>query len=410
MTLDVSAGGTAPLDALAGPPVAAPKGTGHMWEIDVVRLFAFTAVISVHSLAFTQVPANQVAAGFMLLLQFGREVFFSISGFVLVLSTLGRPVRSLPFWRRRIPYVLIPYLVWSTIYYAVGFATGPHGPWSWSTLGRDVLYRGAEYHLYFLLVTLQLYLVFPLLVRFIRRTAGHAIAVLVVVGTANLAWFGVLQYGHFQGWAFKWSYELLPSYAVYVLAGGYAAIHRERLQAMLAAHRARALTIAAACTAGALALYAAQLGSEAPRVANGVLQPAMFFSCVAATLALCVVAQRWVGRGMRGRAAVKVGSDISFGVYLAHPLVLLVLVDHGLGNGRQAIPSPLATPLGIIGAIAGASLLCLAVRRTRLALPLIGRPQERARPPAEPGPGRRLGRDIFTKLSALPHQSVMSRG
>jgi peptidoglycan/LPS O-acetylase OafA/YrhL len=398
--------------ATTSAPAAAPPRGGHLWEIDIVRLLTFTAVISVHSLAFTQVPANQVAAGFMMLLQFGREVFFSISGFVLVLSTMGRPVRALPFWRRRIPYVLVPYLVWNVIYYVAGFASGPHGPWNWHTLASDIAYKGAEYHLYFLLVTLQLYVVFPLLVRFIRATAAYAVPILVAVGVANLAWFGVLQYGHFQGWIFDRAYELLPSYSVYILAGGYAAIHRRRLQALLAAHRARGLVIAAACAAGSLAVYAYQLGSMAPRTANAVLQPAMFLTCVAATLALCVVAQRWVVRGMHGRQAVKVGSDISFGVYLAHPLILLVLLDHGLGNGRQAVPSPLATPLAILGAIIGASLLCLAVRRTPLAMPLIGRPRERrADPPATSGgPKSDAGTPDLTNLSGPGHQSLMTRG
>ncbi len=351
---------------------------GHLWEIDIVRLLTFTAVISVHSLAFTQVPSNQVAAAFMMLLQFGREVFFSITGFVLVLSTLGKPVRPWAFWCRRIPYVAIPYVAWSLIYYGATFVNRRHAPWSWSTLGHDLLYGGAKYHLYFLLVTIQLYLVFPLLVRFVRRTSDHAIVVLLAVGAANLTWLGLLQYTHPTAWHWVWgrAYELLPTYSVYVLAGAYAALHRERLMALLAAHRRRALGIAGFGAATALAVYAFQLGWMAPRTANSVLQPAMFATCVAAVLVLCLAAQHWVIQGSPWREAVRIGSDISFGVYLAHPLVLSLLLDHGLGSSNQVIPSPFATVAGIAGAIAGASLLCLGARRTALALPLIGRPRE----------------------------------
>src|SRR5579875_2998996 len=184
----------------------------HVWEIDVIRLLTFTAVICVHSLAFTEPPSNQVAAGLMMLLQFGRELFFALSGFVLVYSSLGREVRPVASWRRRVPYVAAPYVVWSLIYYELTLHTSASA-WSWSTFGHDLLYGGAEYHLYFLVVTLQRYLVFPLLVRFVRRTSRWAVPVLVAVGAANLVWLGLLHGMHVSGWAsWLWgrAYELLP--------------------------------------------------------------------------------------------------------------------------------------------------------------------------------------------------------
>lgn len=359
------------------------RSSRRVWEIDLIRLLTFTAVISVHSLAYTQQPSNAVAAGFMMLLQFGREVFFAITGFVLVYSAIGKTVRPLSFWRRRVPFVAVPYLVWSAIYYGTSLHAS-HQSWSWTTFGHDLLYGGAEYHLYFLVVTLQLYLVFPWLVRFVRATARRAGTVLVVVGGVNLAWLGVLEYAHLQGWIFSRAYELLPTYSIYVLAGGYAALHREKIQAYLAAHTRRLLVVAGAATAVALSVYAVQLGWMAPRGgANSVTQPAMLASCVAAVLVLSLLARRWVLAEMPWRRAVIIGSEISFGVYLAHPLVLTLLLNHGLGTGHQVMPSPLATVLALFGAIVGASALSLAARRTPLALLLIGRPWVRgARRPA----------------------------
>jgi hypothetical protein len=52
--------------------------SGHLWQLDIVRLLSFGAVIAVHSIGFTQQPSKQVAAGAMMLLQFGRETFFAI--------------------------------------------------------------------------------------------------------------------------------------------------------------------------------------------------------------------------------------------------------------------------------------------------------------------------------------------
>jgi hypothetical protein len=52
-----------------------------------------------------------------------------------------------------------------------------------------------------------------------------------------------------------------------------------------------------------------------------------------------------------------------------------------LGNGIQRVPAPLATVLAFGGAAAGATLITLAARRTRLSLALTGRPRLPARMP-----------------------------
>lgn len=158
--------------------------TGHLWQVDVVRLLTFGAVIAVHALAFTEQPSNRGVAGAMMLLQFGREVFFSITGFVLVYSMKDRPVRLRQFWPRRLLYVAVPYVAWTAIYDGYSILGPQHAPLSLTTFGQDLLYGGAMYHLYFLLVTLQLYLVFPLLMAFVRRTAATAGRVLIATGRA----------------------------------------------------------------------------------------------------------------------------------------------------------------------------------------------------------------------------------
>lgn len=93
-------------------PAQAPAEhrSAHLWQVDIVRLLTFSAVISVHSLAFTEAPDNPVAAGFMMLLQYGREVFFALTGFVLVYSATNRRLQLRSFWSKRILYVAVPYV------------------------------------------------------------------------------------------------------------------------------------------------------------------------------------------------------------------------------------------------------------------------------------------------------------
>ena len=359
--------------------LTAPTRGGHLWQVDVVRLLTFAAVIAVHVIAYTEQPDNQLAGGAMMLLQYGREVFFALTGFVLVYSTRGRPLRLRSFWRRRITFVAVPYLVWTCVYYFY-FVVGPAQlrPSVTGFVG-DLMYGQADYHLYVLLVTIQLYLAFPLISRFVARTADRAVRVLVVVSVVNIAWLAVLAYVDapptWPGWFWFHSYELLPSYSMYVLAGCYAAVHLDRIQQVVATRTRSLLTVAALCAAAAIGFYALQLPFMTPRLANQVLQPAMTFSCVAAVIAVYVVGARWAAGRRRHQRAIEVLSDASFGVYLAHPLVLQLLTDYaGFGNTDQALPPVVATLLGYLITAAGATALSLLARRTPLSLALAGRP------------------------------------
>jgi peptidoglycan/LPS O-acetylase OafA/YrhL len=371
-----------PSPAAGGPAEATPAGgRGHLWQIDVVRLLTFSAVIAVHTLAFTEQPSNRLAAGAMMLLQFGREAFFAISGFVLVYSMKDRPLRLSRFWPHRFLYVVVPYVTWTAIYYGYSIVGPAHGSFSVATFGRDLAYGGAMYHLYFLLVTMQLYLVFPLILTLVRRTAAIAGRVLIVVGIANLAWLAVLQWVPMPagpaGWLWQRAYELLPTYSVYVLAGCYAATHLATLQRIVERHRRALVVGSVACLVGALAIYVAQLPTMAPRRAASVLQPGTFLSSAAAVILLYLLGSRWAAGPRRHQATIATLSDASFGVYLAHPLVLQLFLDHGLGNNGQRLAPALATLLGFVVAVAGGTVVSLAARRTPLSLLLTGRPRDR---------------------------------
>jgi len=140
--------------------------------------------------------------------------------------------------------------------------------------------------------------------------------------------------------------------------------------------------------------YVAQLGIRAPRDAAAVLQPAMLPTSAGAAILLYLAGTHWAEGPRRHASTVRVASDISFGVYLAHPIILTVLLEHGLGS----LPSPLATLLGFFVPLAGAAALTLAARRTPLSLLLAGRRQQ-AGPAAAP-----------TAVPAEPHMSFHRQG
>jgi peptidoglycan/LPS O-acetylase OafA/YrhL len=352
-------------------------------------------VIGVHSIAFTEQPANQAWAGVLMLLQFGREVFFALTGFVLVYAAGDRPLSARAFWRKRFPLIAVPYLAWSGIYTLFHIYGPLHAHLSWQTILWNFATGNAEYHLYFLLVSLQLYLVFPLLLRFVRRTAERPWPVLAVVGVLNTAWFAWLQYGHaptnWVGQLWPRAYELLPTYAVYVLIGAYAAVHLDRVDRVMTERRRTTLGIAAVSALVAELVFWAQVGGRDPRVAAAVLQPAMALTSIAALIVLYRAGTAWCARGRPGASLMTKASDLSFAVYLAHPLVLELLLVAGLGNGGQKVPAVLATALAMAGTAVGASLIALVARESRFSLPLTGRPRRRPAPAPRSNQAPHLG-------------------
>ncbi|MDQ6838143.1 MAG: acyltransferase, partial [Actinomycetota bacterium] len=276
----------------------------------------------------------------------------------------------------------------TVVYYAFTFVSGPHPPFSWVTLGEDMVNGNAEYHLYFLLVSMQLYLVFPALMRFVRATAHRAPTVLMVVGSINVAWLVGLQWfsgpSGLGGFLWTHAYELLPTYAIYVLAGCYAAVHLEKLLSLLRANRRRVFVWSLGGLAFTELAYIVQTAWMDPRSANNPLQPVMIVCSASVVALLVLVGDAWSRGPRRGLAAIRRGSDISFGVYLLHPVVLTLLCNAGLGNNVGHLSSVAATALAVPGTALGAVGLCLILRRSPLALPLIGRAWARPDPHARP--------------------------
>src|SRR5262249_27821974 len=110
--------------------------------------------------------------GVLMLLHFTREAFFALTAFVLVYRYRDR-LRIVPFWRRRFLLVGVPYVIWSAIYTGLGLITTPLPPTAaLIQLGCNLITGAACYHLYFLVVTMQFYLLFPLFLWLLRVTRG----------------------------------------------------------------------------------------------------------------------------------------------------------------------------------------------------------------------------------------------
>jgi poly(3-hydroxybutyrate) depolymerase/peptidoglycan/LPS O-acetylase OafA/YrhL len=356
---------------------------------DLVRLLIICLVVSVHVLANVPATVTPVLGAFITVFHTSRELFFLLTAFVLAYNYGHRPrVRWLPFWWRRYLLVVPAYVAWSVIYFA---ADNPRlHPLSAAlhTFTHDLETGDARYHLYFLLVTMQMYLAFPLLRWLLRRTEGHHRAVFVTAFCYQVAFTIAVHYNlHAPGLVGGWlraPAEWLPSYLLYVIGGGLAAWHFDPLAAFTRRHtRAALLTMAAGVCAG-MGTYCAELliQHQPPLVASTVFQPVLIAETLAFAWGLLATGLRWSDRGAPGRRLAAAGADCSFGIYLVHPLVLqglvIVAADAGVLTTLRHAPAAIevAVLLGIVVPVIYATswVIAFVLRRTPLSLTLTGRP------------------------------------
>ena len=404
--------------------IPAPTATGarrrHLHAVDLMRILAVTGVIAVHSITLVDTTVNPIAGSALMVLHTSRAIFLTVMALVLgytyrdSLLLAGRAWSpTVRFWRRRYLLVLVPYVVWSGIYFLADEA--PLQPISGAIriFSLDLLTGAARYHLYFLLVTMQLYLIFPLLLALVRRTRGYHWLLFVLA----LAYQLVFSQAHHAGWPLPgilgfWLQNpdsLLPSYVLYVVAGALLADHLDQVLRLIRRWWPIAIMISIAGSVLALAVYGYQyqINQQVPLEAAEVFQPAITIESLTAILGLLTLGVGWetLLRPRWLRALISDGAESSFGIFLAHPLVLqaVVVVLTSLGvlgaitslRYRDAVVAALllVTP----GVLTITWAIVFVLRRSPLSMPLTGR--RRTRRPAA-GPHARSALRVGSALTA----------
>jgi surface polysaccharide O-acyltransferase-like enzyme len=378
-----------------------------------MRLLICASVVATHVVSNANPLESGPANAVVNVLHYTRQAFFFISALVLVhvhwsdVRADGRVASAPGSLRRRVSVLGVPYLVWSTFYAVLGLVTAyswgafKHLPWTWYV----GLLQGTDgYHMYFLLVSVEFAVVFPLFLRLLHATRRHHGWLLVVSGSLELATMALFHYVYQpEGWWRAIAGESsLTAYQFWVILGGVAAVHLDKFHAWAMRRKlVVGFALAGVCLAATGIFLADVAGGELPEFAGRSLQPITVPLSLAAIgafyqLSVWLARQRWAGR------IVVSGTYLSFGIYLSHPAILtgLLYVQKMLPHSvaRHAVSVTFAIfVLDFVAAVAVAALFS----RTPWSKALIGRarraPARRrageptgapaAAPAGHPGPG-----------------------
>ena len=380
-------------------------------QVDAMRPIKQAGVVSTHTLLFFAPAAAAVSSGAaLLLLHVSREGFFFISACMLTYAYADmRLVGLRRFYRRRIVSVLIPYLCWNLIYFLVLLPTSHYASVAAALAHLAWFAATGYYQLYFLLVIMEFYLAFPLVLMLLRRTRGHHGLVLAAAAAAQVAISIATHWQLLPALMLRYAQQDALSYLLYLIGGAVVAFHLDQVHDWVVRHALLIiyLTVAAGLVAEAI-YFLAQDGITMLGSGSDPFQPSVIaFNVGAITCGyLAGVALIRPERSRRTKAMVRLGSDDAYGIYLSQILFVIALIRLGWGRLDTTVPWPLLCLLtmGIIFACCIALTELLA--RTPLAVPLTGRKQvpwptrgrdrdldqSMDRRGGDPGSGRRLSR------------------
>jgi peptidoglycan/LPS O-acetylase OafA/YrhL len=159
---------------------------GKIIEIDFLRAICIIAVVLIHAtsdatvrwgtseLALAEGSKTQLFYfAINIMSSFAVPVFILISGLVLFYQYYDEWDRkkAVYFYKKRILTVVVPYLIWSFIYYLFNQWLSHHEVnFNLLTFLKMLVWADSSYHLYFMLIIIQFYIVFPLLLTLLKAS------------------------------------------------------------------------------------------------------------------------------------------------------------------------------------------------------------------------------------------------
>ena len=158
------------------------------------------AVVGLHLLTFVppnnffKTPTNYLFLSIDQVLRFCVPVFIFLSGFGLSLKYQNQKLNLKQFYLSRLSKLLPLYLLWSTYYL---FLSEWIKPW-WKVLETGPVWKilalgWADYHLYFVSVILQLYLLYPVLNKLAKKHLNLTLYLSLVMQIGLYAYFSFTQ-------------------------------------------------------------------------------------------------------------------------------------------------------------------------------------------------------------------------
>lgn len=374
------------------------KKRPYLHEVDLMRnIFIFGVLLNHTTSAFAQ---HMVAGSWSqvilrathLALHFTRMGFMFMTGLVLFLNYYQRSNQNWwTFWKKRYTSVGIPYLAWNALlllFVDLGSSVAFSGT-AYLTDLYQAMIHGNRFYLYYVFVTFQLYLIFPVLVKLFKKHPRQHLVILLSSLIFQLLLLIGIKYGlptiDRSSWPYWFkSYGMnIIVYQAYFIMGAFTAIHYQQVVSWLKTHARAIYRTAGLLALGTIGLYffdrhILHLDLTHTEIVH---QPYMMFYAVVMIATVFLIGLKYAEvRTTKLDPAtdqvIKLGSKISFGLYLTQTIPLLIL--KGILSYLEYLPAwflLILLPLGYLFVLGGSFALAYFCYRVPPFGILIGRPQ-----------------------------------
>lgn len=367
----------------------------YLYEVDLMRVIFIFGVLLNHTTTvyMAHIVNTSNSQTFLeathLILHFTRMGFMFMSGLVLTLNYYNREPHWVTFWKKRFSSSGIPYLAWNAIIMVFLLVLGLG--FSWQHLGADywdAIIHGDQFYMYYILVTLQLYVLFPLLVMLFKKLPNSHAGIMVVSFIIQMFlmigikyWLPHVDTSHWW-FLFKNYGENVLVYQFYFLFGAFVSIHYKEVDKFIGDHAKAIGFFTAVLALGTVALYWCNIHILKLSMAAtmSVHQPYMLVYDTVMIIFVFWVGRRyayarqhglwpWVDRWIHN------GAKVSFGIYLVQmiPLTFLTLIMNHIHMPAWLLV--LCLPIGYAFVAGGAFLISWFCYKVPPFGVLIGRPQ-----------------------------------
>ncbi len=307
------------MSAIAGKQIIEKKDKLH--ELDYMRFIACFAVMIVHITATGVEEYIHGSFPYVLMLIVNRSIKFTTPVFILLSGVTSfysygyknREFKYIEFLKKRLSKVLIAYFVWCVIYYAAYIYLGYYTIDTKFFLNR-VLQGTMSYHLYFVIIIVQMYIVGPIFY-FLLKNSEKKVTILIIAG--------IITYLCAEFIRFDLSDRLFLKYMVFYMVGIYITLEYNKFFAWI--NKNKLFIFSGYIMMSIIYTVCSYYNSVATTLAWFLFSTiSLFFVYLTGLLMKDVFKNIY--------AFIKLFGQSSYYIYLMHPLILTIMIIYAENN------------------------------------------------------------------------------